>query len=432
MKVFAVCIDDFALKKRQRYGTIMVDLETHEIVDMIESRERCDVSRWLSGFPNLRVVSRDGSQTYASAITESHPSAMQISDRFHIIKNLNERAAQVFQKMFQGRIAIPITSGTQNIRYEALVSTRPGRIKLVKRLRADGSSYNEIAQLTGLSLEMVKNYATMRECDIPDEKHTVRGREHGEAVMKLLKKAQRCRSLHESGLGITEISRRTGFTYERVRTYLTADFSPVNAHYGKQREGKLAPFRDDIVTWRTEGLKYQEIHERIKVKGYSGTQDAIRGFMSKESWIRRDFQTAFGGEPVEYIDKKWIIRLLYKSATEVKGITQEQLGMIFISFPLAEKILDIVHEFRAIFKKKNPDSLSPWMDKVYELGIPELDTFINGLKQDIDAVMNAITSEFSNGLAEGTINKIKVIKRIMYGRCRFDLLKSKCILLNHW
>ena len=81
--VISVCIDDFALKKRQRYGTVMVDLETRKIVDMIESREMGDVCRWLAEYPNIQVVSRDGSGTYAAAIAEAHPGATQISDRFH-------------------------------------------------------------------------------------------------------------------------------------------------------------------------------------------------------------------------------------------------------------------------------------------------------------------------------------------------------------
>lgn len=83
-----------------------------------------------------------------------------------------------------------------------------------------------------------------------------------------------------------------------------------------------------------------------------------------------------------------------------------------------------------LLKSKNPDDLLLWVDKATALGISELDTFINGLKQDIDAVMNSIASDFNNGLAEGTINKIKVIKRIMYGRCSFMLLKNKCMLLQ--
>lgn len=54
------------------------------------------------------------------------------------------------------------------------------------------------------------------------------------------------------------------------------------------------------------------------------------------------------------------------------------------------------------------------------------------MRLDLDTVMNAITYDYNNGLAEGMVNKIKVIKRIMYGRCHFSLLKNKCIMLSHY
>ena len=85
-----VCVDGFALRKRFSYGTVMVDLESHRIIDMIPSRETIDVSRWLAAFPNLQVVSRDEASTYSSAATDSHPEAVQVSDRFHLIKGLSE------------------------------------------------------------------------------------------------------------------------------------------------------------------------------------------------------------------------------------------------------------------------------------------------------------------------------------------------------
>jgi len=210
----------------------------------------------------------------------------------------------------------------------------------------------------------------------------------------------------------------------------SADFTPVSGHYGKQREGKLEPLRNDIVRWRAQGLKYREIHNRIRTKGYTGTQDAIRGFMSKERRIRRDLQAIIGGASAELIDRKWLFRLLYRPIQDVKGISTEQLSAVLTNYPLVERILNIVHEFRVLLKSKNQDALIKWVDKATALGVSELDTFINGLKQDIDAVMNAISYDFSNGLAEGTINKIKVIKRIMYGRCSFNLLKNKCLLIE--
>ena len=71
------------------------------------------------------------------------------------------------------------------------------------------------------------------------------------------------------------------------------------------------------------------------------------------------------------------------------------------------------------------------MNNVIALGVTELDAFVRGLKHDFDAVKNAIITDYSNGIIEGHINKIKVIKRIMYGRCHFETLKNKCLFLEH-
>lgn len=93
-----VCIDDFALKKRQSYGTVMVDIHTHKIIDIINSHEQEDVVNWLKTYPNLRVISRDGSITYRNAISKAHPRAIQVSDRFHLYKNITDYAVSYLRR----------------------------------------------------------------------------------------------------------------------------------------------------------------------------------------------------------------------------------------------------------------------------------------------------------------------------------------------
>lgn len=83
-----VCLDDFTLKKRHTYGSILIDMKTRKIIDLIESRELKDVAAWLKKFKNLKFVNRDGSETYAKAIFQTHPKAIQIIDYFHLLKNL--------------------------------------------------------------------------------------------------------------------------------------------------------------------------------------------------------------------------------------------------------------------------------------------------------------------------------------------------------
>jgi predicted transcriptional regulator len=428
--VTAVCIDDFALKKRQRYGTVMVDLQTHKIIDMIESREAGEVKAWLMGFPNIQAVSRDGSQTYVAAVRTALPKAIQISDRFHLLKNLNERAASAFQKIFQGRVAIPITETTRANRTVMLIGIIRQRMELVKELRKQGYSKDTIAATTGASLRTGQKYLDMPEKDIPLEKQVVRGREHEEAVEKLHRRAELARELQAEGLSITRISHRTGFTYNTVCNYLSGDFSPVNAHYGKQREGKLAPYRKEVLSLKADGLKYREIHELLKGKGYTGTQDAIRGFVSQERRIQRDLLDAGAGAS-ELIDRNRLIRLLYLPLEKVKGLSQAQFAAVMETYPIYKNILDIANEFKAVLGSKNPQTLIEWKNRAAALGIVEINAFIEGIKQDYDAVVNAVMYDYSNGLAEGTVNKIKVIKRIMYGRCRFPLLKNKCLLLDY-
>ena len=220
----------------------MVNLETHKIVDMIESRETEDVRRWLEEYPNLRVVSRDGSHSFASAILASHPGAVQISDRFHLVKNLADYATDALQKLFQGRIGIPVTSETQQIRLMMFTGSKSERVQMVKRLRKGGRSKNEISAMTGVSLKTISRYLDTPDNEISKDKQTVRGREHEHAVEKLQERAERVRFMYDNGFSITTILYCTGFTTGTIKNYLSANFSPINAHYGKQREGKLQPF----------------------------------------------------------------------------------------------------------------------------------------------------------------------------------------------
>lgn len=67
LSVKKICVDDFAIRKRFSYGTVMVDLEAHRIIDLIPSRDVVDVKEWLLEYPNVEVISRDGAQIYASA-----------------------------------------------------------------------------------------------------------------------------------------------------------------------------------------------------------------------------------------------------------------------------------------------------------------------------------------------------------------------------
>jgi len=426
----AVCIDDFALKKRQRYGTIMVDLDTHRIVDLIPSRETSDVARWLKEYPNIAIVSRDGSNSYAAAISIAFPHAYQVSDRFHLIKNLIERATLYFQSIFKGRITIPATQSAQAQIQMLRSGTMNERAAMVKKMRKEGQTIATIHANTGIRLQTIRKYIALPEEQIINKK-TVREKEHEEAIKKIQAKADWVRDLYSSGLSKYEISKQTGFTPHTVKGYLSENFTPVNGHYGKSREGKLASYRDIVLRMRAEGVTYQKIAEHIRGLGYNGSVAALRGFVTKEKRISADLRECCV-EETELIDRKWVIQLLYRPLEKVKGITEEQYKTIIKIYPNVEVVYSIINKFKNALNSKETKYLFEWMDEVRTLAIPEFGTFIKGLEQDIDAVKNAVVFDCSNGLAEGSINKLKVIKRIMYGRCSFGLLRKKVIGWDRW
>ena len=133
---------------------------------------------------------------------------------------------------------------------------------------------------------------------------------------------------------------------------------------------------------------------------------------------------------MEVISRKEILKLLFHPLEKVKLLNKKQFEVVCKNYPIVQQVHSIVWEFKSLFKNGNPETLLTWIEQVKQLNISEMNSFITGIERDIDAVKNAIIYEYNNGLAEGSINKIKVIKRIMYGRCNFETLKRKVLLLE--
>ncbi len=99
----------------------MIDIDTHRIIDLLPSREIEDVAGWLSGFPNLKIVSRDGSVSYNSAVKQADEGIIQISDRFHLLKGLTDAAKKYITGILAANIGLPVAAshyeGTETAEY---------------------------------------------------------------------------------------------------------------------------------------------------------------------------------------------------------------------------------------------------------------------------------------------------------------------------
>lgn len=178
----------------------MVDLESHRIIDIIDSRETKNVEKWLKTYPNLQVITRDGAQTYSSAATNSHPHALQISDRFHLLKNLSKSVEKYMRRLFPSRLVIPSTT-TQNAEIQALYNTRnrSERIRFAQKKRSEGYTVNDIALLLHSATTTISRYLSIPEDEIPELKENVMERKHIQQMEKKKTAIEEVRKLYSRG-----------------------------------------------------------------------------------------------------------------------------------------------------------------------------------------------------------------------------------------
>lgn len=427
-----VCVDDFALRKRFSYGTVMVDLESHKIIDLIPTRNTNEVKEWLSKYPNIEVISRDGAQLYANAAERSHPGITQVSDRFHIIKGLTEAITKYMIRTFPARIEIPAVSAeADEILKLHNINNRKERVSFAHQKRSENMTVNEIALLLHSSVKTVQKYL-MLDPDEIENRTIVKEKKHLLAMKQKQNEVNEARALAKKGVPIEEIAKTMHHTCKTIQRYLSPDYSVEDGHYNARIPGKLAPYEAEVIKLRSEGMTYPNIHKIITEKGYKGSVASLRMFIQKER-IRNEAhlsqqETCSDYQSKEYIQRRSLIQLIYKGLSDVKTITKTQYEQVLKTYPVITELYAAIKEFYEILYSRRDERLETWLEKIENFNIPELQTYVNGIRIDINAVKNGIKLKYNNGLAEGSVNKIKVIKRIMYGRNSFDLLKAKVLL----
>ena len=364
----------------------MVDIDTHRIIDIIPSREIEDVVEWLSSFPNLEIVSRDASVSYKNAIKQANDAIIQISDRFHLLKGLTDAAKKHITSVVAANIGIPVSA----------------------------SHYENIETTDYWDKEQKEDFPT---------------REHSANYEKKKKLIDQVKELTEAGKKRSEIAKEAGISYSTVKRYQSSDFNISNGSYNTTRNSKIKPYMKTIKQMIENGHTFKEIEETIKKDGYTGASSTIRMFATRERKLIKEAKKNSQGK-TEKIERKWLISLLYKPIDKVKKISQEQLDKVIEKYSEIGEIYDIVGAFKNTLFSKEPGEVEKWLADAEALGIESINSFVNGIRRDLKAVKKAVELDYNNGLAEGSVNKLKVTKRIMYGRNSFELLKAKLLRLE--
>ena len=224
---------------------------------------------------------------------------------------------------------------------------------------------------------------------------------------ELIKEAKQ---LYQNKHTKTFIAKKLGITRVTLNIYLSLNEPPV-----KDNNCILDNYLPLIKQCIIDGKKTKEIFEKIKASGYKGKMTVLNMHMKS---IRNEVKNN-----ISYLKRSKVKKLFFYNLEDIKNENLKQDIIFYLNQnEELKKIIDLEKEFKNILFSKKPDKLELWLEKAKKLDVIELNSFINLIESDIDAVKNAVIYNFSNGLTEGFNNKTKVIKRQMYGRCNFDLL----------
>lgn len=390
-------VDDWAYRKGVSYGTILIDMETSKPIEILPSRDGKDLKKWLSKYRDVEIITRDRSSSYSSAINEVCPNAIQVADRFHLLMNLSDALDKYFK------------------------SINPGIRALIK------DKTNEI-------LNMSNNETVSNKEDKGSQLFTATQEFIDIKVDQRLDRFNKVKELQAKGIPILRISKNLGMSRNTVRSYFIQESLSPRIH---PKSTNIELFTEYIVSrLNIDGYIIKDIFNEINEMGYNGgkTQAYSNINIIKENF--KIFTPNFAQVrqlKIPYIkplNSRKLAKYIGSCLTDIQD-PEERNYMKILLDNISE--LKIVRKLVRIFKtmlKRGSGNIKRWIEFInhskYKLA--GIRTFANGLSRDIEAVTNGINMQWSNGAVEGHVNRIKSIKRQMYGRASFDLLRKKVIL----
>ena len=390
-------VDDWAYRKGVSYGTILIDMETSKPIDILASREGKDLKKWLTKYRDVKIVTRDRASSYSSAINEACPDAIQVADRFHLLMNLSDALDRYFK------------------------SISPKIRKLIK------DKTNEILSIPDNG--DINNEKDQSSQPSPENQELVDIK-----VDQRLDTFNKVKELQEMELPIKKISRDLGISRNTVRSYFAQETLTPKSH---SKSTNIELFTGHIVArLNTTGYMIKDIIEEIYGLGYTGgrTQAYHNINIIKENFKIHTpcfAQVQYTRIPyVKPLSSRKLAKYIDSGLTAIKDPNERNyLVTLLDNIPELRVVRKLVQIFKTMLKRRM-GNIKRWIEfiKRSKSKLSGLRTFANGLLRDITAVNNGIHMPWSNGAVEGHVNRIKSIKRQMYGRAGFELLRKKVIL----
>ena len=370
-------VDDWAFRKRQRYGTVLVDLERGQPVDLLPDRRPETLANWLREHPGVEVISRDRGDFYIKGATQGAPEAIQVADRFHLVKNVRDVLVRLLE------------------RYAT-------RIRTV--LREQPPSTQEA--------KLPKTIAEQPAMPIT----------HAEAKRRQL--CEMIMQLHEQRLSARSIARQLNIDRGTVAKFIQSKGYPERL--GRRYASTVDPHVDYLRRRWHEGChNVRQLTEELRKQGSDVSYHAVRRRVRK--WRTNSPQEYESKAMWPKISSQNLTWMLFRD--KLTEAEEELKQLVCRSYPEITTAWGLADRFLKLFGQGKSETLTEWLQEATGDSVPaEIRRFAQGLKRDFHAVAAAIDLHWSNGQTEGQVNRLKTIKRQMYGRGSFELLRLRFLI----
>lgn len=380
-------LDDFAFRRGRTFGTVVVDLDAHQIIDLLPDRQADTAAAWMAAHPEITHVSRDRGAEYASAATTGAPQAIQVADRFHVCKNLSEAVQRLLARVLSELKAASQASS------EKEVTGQEARPVPVQEWRPDPGG------------QVARTIAVRR---------AERDARYQQAV-----------DLREQGLSIREIARQLGIHERTVRHWFERGVAP-DTKPRRKRQSDFDLYAPYVLTrWQDGERNGARLWEEIAAQGYPGSQRMVYRFL--KTLKKTEVKTPAQMPQVLHYTSTAAVCLFMRHPDNLDEGERMDLAALRQVHPVLETAYCLTQDFLRMLRKREGEQLDTWLTQVQASHLPELQSFASGVEQDKAAVQAGLTLQINNGQVEGHVTRVKLIKRMMYGKAGFALLRQRIL-----
>jgi len=374
-----LAVDDWAWRRGHRYGSILVDLERNQVVDLLPDRQAETLAAWLREHPGVEVVARDRAGAYADGVRQGAPDAVQVADRWHLLRNLSDAV-------------------------RAVVDSHRAGIRKVNRQITEELAANLPAEAP------------------PSQMPTVAERRSREAYARRQARYEEAARLKGVGVSIKRIATVIGAERKTIRRWLRAGAAPL---WRKPPRGSiLGPYHEYLDSRWNEGCRNAaQLWRELVARGFTGRPGTVRHWAGCRRKGELPGTSAISGTH-QPPSTRQVARLLMAGGDGLSKMEQAFTSHLLAQMPNLAECIAVAKRLNNVLRRKSDESLDEVLNHAAGTALRD---FVVSLRRDSGAIQAALDLPWTTSPAEGQINRLKMLKRTMYGRAGFDLLRARVL-----